>query len=526
VKRMPIWMLVVLASASPAVSQTVDKEKLRAAAYLPWVNSEIKLGTDALFLRDADGKKTDFALKIDELEKQLDGTLQDAQVYLKLAGYHKDKARRLQAARKAEELLRPHLQTTDPTKGRLLAEYSQALSFINPDDLKAQEKWAAQATRLSPQDWHGWLELGFIRRDRFLRMLYGSDDKATDIDKAAEFDSLDKVFAELLQRKLPAATLGEAGKHLEEAQQCYDKVRSLGARDEGALLACVRYDTDVKYLGQMLARLRGQNVCQTSRDSACVRDLFALAELCPENMPCQGNAAVWQLKLALHDAGKSDGFAPEVRQALQKYLDRLARGAEGRNAEGAAFCSMPLASLDAVLGDLKASETHTRRALERDSSLVEVWEFLTGCLHVQGRHEEALEVSRACLKRFPTSRNHFILAKGLVKCGRAAEAEPILRDGLKADPDDLYCTLGLVAVLILGSDKADTLPEAGQRLETATRQLRPMWSRDVIRDLAAMTIIYEGLTDKADKGRSFLRNMLASEPETPELRKIREALSP
>jgi len=162
------------------VTQPLDKGKLRAAAYLPEITRTFQLGSDDLLLRDADGKKTDFAAKIAALQKRLGNTVEDVPQYLELAqyqGYRGEDAKQLEAARKAEALLRPHLQRTDPSAGSLLARYCEVLSILEPNKLEIREKWARHAVQVAPTEWRCWDQLGSVRREQLLSILYGGDDK-------------------------------------------------------------------------------------------------------------------------------------------------------------------------------------------------------------------------------------------------------------------------------------------------------------------------------------------------------------
>src|SRR4051812_32505645 len=104
----PILLLIVLLAAGPTAAQTLDKEKLRAAAYLPKISVGVKFSSGDIWDRAPDGRKTDLAAKADGLRKQLTGTVKDAELYLELADCYDPctgKEKQLEAARKAEELL-------------------------------------------------------------------------------------------------------------------------------------------------------------------------------------------------------------------------------------------------------------------------------------------------------------------------------------------------------------------------------------------------------------------------------------
>jgi tetratricopeptide (TPR) repeat protein len=526
-RRKALSLLLVLLTAAPAAAQTVDTEKLRAAASMPRIALQMDLGfrSGDLEQRDAEGKRIDFPAKLAALQKRLDGTVRDAEAYLEIAACYDgrtDKAKILAAARKAEQLLRPHLQTTGPAVGPLLAQYCGALSFLEDTVTQDQEKWARQAVKQAPQDWRCWAQLGSVRNAQFFQSLY-RDDKGP-----ARF--IDDVFADLLRRKPAPAAVAEAEKCLQEARRCYDMVRALAPRGPGsdhrALMACFTFARFEPKQQQVLSALRGQPVeDRPIRDQLAARDALALAEACPKHMPCQAQAAITELTLALAkvlpsgSCDKLPTLLPQDRQALQQYLDRLAAGTTSPDAEVAAYCHRALAILHFMLQDLKTSAMHARRAVELNGRLQEMREVLAFSLFDQHQRAAALEVARACLKRYPTPRNHFLLAKLLVDCDRLGEAEQPLREGLGLDPKDVYCNLGLAAILILRNNEADTLAEAGKHLGIAM---------DLRRDFVALAIISKGLEGRTGPRelRDALSQLLTHEEETPELRKIREALGP
>ncbi len=80
--RFGLTTLLCLSALSPAaVAQTVDKFKLRQAIELPAIatNLSVQFRSNE---RDAQGNKLDPAQKLAELQKKLNGSPDDAQIYL------------------------------------------------------------------------------------------------------------------------------------------------------------------------------------------------------------------------------------------------------------------------------------------------------------------------------------------------------------------------------------------------------------------------------------------------------------
>src|SRR5437870_28405 len=95
-------------------AQTLDKEKLRKAAYLPRITLNFGPNVQGC---DERGNRLDPAKTIEDLTKRLCGTPEDAEVYFDLVEYHRqnknEEAAKI-ALTKMEELLRRHIETNDP----------------------------------------------------------------------------------------------------------------------------------------------------------------------------------------------------------------------------------------------------------------------------------------------------------------------------------------------------------------------------------------------------------------------------
>jgi tetratricopeptide (TPR) repeat protein len=534
VKRLTIVLSAILLFTHPLTAQTVDKAKLLAATYLPTITAWMKVSSDDLDQREPCGKRIDNAKKIADLKKRLNGTAGDGEVYLDLAECYavlKDEVKRAEMGRKAEEILRPHVDKAGPADGRLLAAYCTALWVIEPVNLPKREKWCRLATQLAPGEWRCWAQLGNLGQSRFFYILNSAN------GKAPEPGSVKTKLPDLVALHPSAASVDEAERCLGETRKCFAEVRRLAPHDPVALTACFRlFDGHDVSLGQTIDVLRGLPMVTTPRrDIAWVDDSFELAELYPDNMTWQMQACLWAMTFAFMDtpvpspanADKAPWISPQGRQAMQKYLDRLIKGGENKDPQAAAYCQRALAYFYTNVRESKSAEAAARRTLELDPDWPEVWDLLGIFLYEQDRQAESLEVLRSALKRFPTAHSYMMLAKTLGRNDQLPEAEKVLRDAVKAFPDDLTCMGGLAAVLILRSDKADTLPEATRLMQAVNYQIEPeKLPTDLVRDLTALTVIIEALTNHEEQARSLFAAMMTREPETVELRMIRAALGP
>jgi hypothetical protein len=161
--RRSLLSLVFLACVCDlAVAQELYKAKLRAAIELPYiklaVDIPLRVGT-----RDDFGNRWDVAREIAKETKRLDGTVDDAEVFLKVAEWHLfggDEVKMWTAIRKAKELLQPHLNTSDPKRAYLLAWYSDALLLDGTDSWEECERLGARALKLAAEDWRVWEKVG------------------------------------------------------------------------------------------------------------------------------------------------------------------------------------------------------------------------------------------------------------------------------------------------------------------------------------------------------------------------------
>jgi hypothetical protein len=141
-----------------------------------------------------------------------------------------------------------------------------------------------------------------------------------------------------------------------------------------------------------------------------------------------------------------------------------------------------------------------------------------------GRPAEAIAAARSWIRHGPGGRAHLVLARGLLRTGRQAEAEQSLRDGLALAANDTYCTLGLAAVLMHKSGEANTLLEAGQLLERARGQLTLGGPFELVSVFPSLVVIYEGLNDKPDRARELMGKLCGPGQETDFARQVRAAL--
>jgi len=109
------FLAVLLIFPVTAFAQTLDKEKLRKAAYLPRMSIDLSLRAVGW---DERGKKIDYAKAVEELTERLSGVPKDAETYLEIAMLQRASNQERAASdalMKAEQLLRAHVRIAPST---------------------------------------------------------------------------------------------------------------------------------------------------------------------------------------------------------------------------------------------------------------------------------------------------------------------------------------------------------------------------------------------------------------------------
>jgi tetratricopeptide (TPR) repeat protein len=543
-QRLSLAGVLVLAFAGAAAAQTaapapiapplvtVDSAKLRTAIYLPEIQIQFNWyenlpGTPEVA---ATSKKLDDAQQIAELEKQLDGTIGDVETYFEIAGCYeklKDKAGQGNAYRKIEEWLRPHLQKSDSRQGRLLSRYALALSWFDAARLDEAETWARKAVELAPEDWHCWSELGSISISQTATILCG-------LAWRDKLPITTQSVAQMLSYNPPTQERAAAAAHrLLDIRDCADKVLQRAPRQVEALSAYLGLRMwDACLLAPMAALGKVPMPITTIHPAAeLALHCGELADLCPDKFSVQAMAAFLLMSIQSPETGKADvpmtALPPDVRQTMQKYFDRLAKLGESSDRKIAVQSLMVLAGFQfLLLKDPKVLEQHARRILKLDPARLEAHEYLQSSLVHQKRYAAAIEEGMIMVKCFPTPRSHFLLAKTLSEADQLDEAEKALRAGLRLSPDDLYCNLGLVAVLLRHGPSAERRAEAERVLARARTLFRSDSPATLGRDYEFLNAVQLALNGSPEASRFAMRRLVDQNPNVAGLRQALAAFAP
>jgi hypothetical protein len=568
-----------LITVSPfAFAQTLDRAKFRQAIELPSIATNLGVHFRS---QERDGRGNLFKPeeKIAELQKKLTGGPDDAEIYLEQRAVYlecsHDSANAEARLAKAEAILRPYLQSNDPRHGNLLAQYGAVLEAMSESawhdkwtgkkkdadiipaaNLEARlypwndcEKLARRAVALSPNDWRVWTYLAHIRQMQIPTILCGGDDKRLSRDSRAT-----EAIGMLYMRQARPEYVNEAEAALNEAAQCHDRAKQLAPADAKRQTQRYGFRLTETILRNAIARGRGKEIPYPMQqlERRVLDELEITAALNADHLLWQSQlvhqlAIVgWQAqadainKKAEEDkkAGKTVNLANEQKvvkvfkvartedeKAIRDALSRIEKIADSSRGEPAAFAYSMLAALCSSMQQHAAVETYARKALQNDSKSQVAGEQLLQGLLLQNKQAEELAAADIVAKNNPSARNCYLLAKAQAHHQRYDLAEVTCRSGLTHNGADLYCLMGLSAVLMRKSDDAETLRTVGELLERARRECRPESGPLAQAELTYLLTVHQALSGEVAIARLKLLNMHSENPDNPRYEKLLSAFA-
>src|SRR5262245_23677549 len=244
---------VLLIFATTATAQTLDKEKLRKAAYLPFMGFGIGVDISGI---DKDGRAVDSTRTISKLLKRLKGNLDDGEILLDLASEYKN-ASKHDEAKKAladfEKLAQPHLKTDDPKLGHLLAWYARYLDRWVPHRQTEAEHFARRAVQIAPNDSRCWESLAWrVAQPAFVSL----DNEAAESNDGSQFTAkLDELSRDPRLMQIP---WNQVKRRLDEAHACLRKARALAPDDNDVLDSYLTFRLWEHPCRVLMEQLRGE----------------------------------------------------------------------------------------------------------------------------------------------------------------------------------------------------------------------------------------------------------------------------
>jgi hypothetical protein len=475
-RRFFVSLVLLTNFAHLAFGQECDKAKLRGLIGYPKRSMEFKcqVGQD----RDDSGDLIDTTKCIADELRRLRGGVEDAEVYLKLADLYagtKDTAKEATARARGIELLKPHLNTRDPKKYKLLVWYCDLIIKQTPVPYEEWIQCAQRAAAIAPSQFDTWTLLGRTHEIRFLSLILGKE--LSELRDNYTFEMEYERFQDGLVRP---STIDKAETCLNEARRCYLRAKALAPDEPECRLELLVFINDESKWRTAFGQARGKPIEWIFPTPEQLEEARALARLRPSNLSrqCEGFAleVIHCTKAALQKFNRDykDLSAAEKRElhnlfeCTKPYRDRMEKIAQNAvTAEGKIFCLNMLLATSVMSESPTGMEDTARRILKLDPKSDAAVAVLSKIMLDSKRLNLAEDLTREQWKKYPTAKAAHIHAYCLAENSHAAEAEAVLRKGVQQWPDDFHCVLGLAAAIMKKADNAGTLEEAGKLIERA-----------------------------------------------------------
>ena len=556
--------LLIIAGRTHAGS--VDKAKLRELAHLPTIQMWFGFGFSTISGFEYVGMlKSDHLAEIARLQKQMQGDAGDAERYI-LLGRHCNLAKREQEAKeswsKALAICRQQVRE-HPKDTNWLIRLGEAL--IYNEATKEAETLLRRAVQEAPNEWRAWLALAECVNCLSYQPIFG--DKGVSFT----FSNQEPMIAALRQRPPMMQEIAQMRWMWEEARGYFARAVELAPAGEAKpyirRVATNWGHATAERLLRIVERERGDR--QNERVSleavylapVILPDMRRIARLTPDDPEVVGSAMTWEVLacvnhkklqmsddcsswadfLALRNRSLVDVLPAESRESVYWCMERMEQLTKHPDKATAAAASeifavwlmeikvmgesmrasMPISSKERDTS-AKVLE-HLRRAVQLDPSRERAWDTLTAMLAQEKKTDESIAVAYKRIAVKDDARNRFFLAKAYAESEQFDKAAEALQAGLKSDPNDLHCLLGLIA-LALKRENAQSLQEAGEQLDalaprfkeeqnrqsgqTAVPFPKEQESKQHKRDYLLLRGIHSALTDRPGQAKEEFQKVL------------------
>jgi tetratricopeptide (TPR) repeat protein len=506
------WLPTVVLFAvlsGPAFPQEVEKAKLREAVHFPSIAVKFGFGFNSKRGIVLPGDVPDFAAEIARLEKALRGDPSNASCHLQLGWLYSqiDNGKRADAeSKKAIELYRMQVKA-HPENARLLADLGLALK--DTDMGKEAEKVVRHAVQLRPRDWYCQVALGRILTDQALAPL------------GEQVSDLTKLVQLLAMGKVPAEDLQKAKRLFEQAMTCFNEAALLAPQEPEvwSRRACSRLAVGFFRAGLLLMDGQAINPMAVVFSDDLLADLQRLTEVSPADYKALGIAAAFEaFVFALRNPDKiknsksmMEALPEKTRQSVLdkiRTLERIAGGKDRQAATGAAEVTGIIHFV--AFNDPEGAEGSLRRALALNPGRELAWEMLIAGLGLADKHKECLEACLARLKHKDSARHRLLAARALADLREFDQAEEQVRLGLKQDPRDVSCNLGLAAMLLKRID-VKALEQAGRQLDVVEKLLQDSDAEYLRADYLVTRGLFIALSGDLRTAREILEGALKND---------------
>ncbi|HTU16940.1 MAG TPA: hypothetical protein VMG10_02660 [Gemmataceae bacterium] len=524
-----------------AQAGSVDKARLRELAYLPNISAEVAFDYSSISGFGL-GDQTDHLAAIARLQKHLKGDPSDVERYL-LMGRHYGQVNRdkeaKEALKKAVAICRQQVRER-PEDMSWLARLGDALVYNG--ETKEGEKLLHRVTQEAPSEWRGWLGVAECVDDQSFRVVCG--------DKLGSFTIRGEqllIYA-IIKRKPTEKQIAEMHRLWKEARPLYDRAVELAPPDEAKPhLRRINSNLKHEFIEAALRMFKGESINTKAVMFApdCIPDVRQIARLSADEPQTVGAAMIWEIMsyvyqnklqtreapsswedhLAMRNRSLLDALPRESQESVSWCMERLEQLAKHPDKAAAAAASEILAeglmTIKTVGEDINYSGPisskkrdatekileYLRRAVQLDPSRERAWDLLTGMLAMEDKTGEAIATACKRLAVQDNAHNRFFLAKAYADGNQFDKAALALYAGLKSDPKDLNCLLGLIAVA-LRRDDGQSLQEAGEQLEAIASRIKEEKGKQHGRDYLLLRGIHSALTDRPGRAKAAFQRVL------------------
>lgn len=450
-----IAFLVLFLSVQSTSAGPIDKERLKAEISLPRIACVAGVGFNSEDGMVLPGEKKKPRERLADLQGQLRGHEDDAELHYRIAECHKELEQKDQAQASYDRAIRIYRTQVQqhPKDGFLLSKLGESLAASGQSD--EGDKLIRRSVEVSPGDWRCWTALGdHLAWDRLAAEVFDNTTRTR-----LDFREIARL---LVEKKPPAEALVGFELAFADGNRCFDRAIASAPRESRAYMrrAAARMVQGTIRENMRVLGGQGGNPSGVMFTPDIVADLRRAADLTQDDYKTLGFAAIVELASA----------APSSEH-IESWLGKLTRLSISDKKATAVGALEVLGVVQMLyLEQHDKGEQCLRRVLQADPSREHIWDLLTAYLATHGRMDETIALSRERLRHKDSAHNRFMLAKALERSDlKQCEAE--IRRALELDSNHVLANLS-DAVLNLKRGDGASLEAARKRLDAVDDLLR------------------------------------------------------
>jgi tetratricopeptide (TPR) repeat protein len=493
-----------------------ERKQIRKLATMPYFETSVSIRFDLPESARWSQWAEDTATQIAGFEKSLEGSDADAEALLELAYLYEDKDKIKETLTKSADQFRRRIGA-DPKNGWLRAQLAEVLLQLEEYNEALEE--ADNAVQQSPNDWRCWRRHAEAQFSVATTIIWGGTIPLKNMWSWAG------LIEPLVEKKLSEADLGRIASHLTACAKALDRMVETSPEEAGVYRFRVTYDVFLPFFIGVTELASGREIAKADATakadeaqgkmlSQLRADLAPLLRLEPEDPDVLMIHACFTMTSELpkqakgletaQDSEKGTGkkwrdnwknVSADSKKSVLGNLQTLEAVAQKKVPCKSAVAAQNAAILNLVVGNHKKTVELARLLVKLEPKLDLSWDLLERALMESGS-DEAYDASLKRLQANATARNHYLHAQALIKKNDTKGAEREVRAGLKKDPENAYCQLGLAALLL--RNDSGSLEEARALLKKAQGQT----SGDLWEDYAVLEAIELSLSGDS-RGSAF-----------------------